>query len=131
MKAEFIAHGKCSYTIEDNIVIIDATGPWNLEFFKKMHRELSDIILNDVDFHNFAILLILKGDSFATQDGLDYHLHLVKQGPTKALALNSTLSNASQITQSVFKKVYDKAGLENQNFDTTEAAIRWLKSKLE
>ncbi len=131
MKAEFIAHGKCSYTIEDNIVMIDATGPWNLEFFKKMHRELSDIILNDVDFHNFAILLILKGDSFATQDGLDYHLHLVKQGPTKALALNSTLSNASQITQSVFKKVYDKAGLENQNFDTTEAAIRWLKSKLE
>lgn len=131
MKAEFIAHGKCSYTIEDNIVIIDATGPWNLEFFKKMHRELSDIILNDVDFHNFAILLILKGDSFATQDGLDYHLHLVKQGPTKALALNSTLSNASQITQSVFKKVYDKAGLENQNFDTTEAAICWLKSKLE
>lgn len=131
MKAEFIAHGKCSYTIEDNIVMIDATGPWNLEFFKKMHRELSDIILNDVDFHNFAILLILKGDSFATQDGLDYHLHLVKQGPTKALALNSTLSNASQITQSVFKKVYDKAGLENKNFDTTEAAIRWLKSKLE
>lgn len=130
LKAEFIAHGTCNYTVEDNIVTIDATGPWNLEFFKQMHRELSEIILHDVDFHNFAILLILKGDSFATQDGLNYHLQLVKQGPTKALAINSSLSNAAQITESVFKKVYDKAGLENQSFDTTEAAKSWLKTKL-
>lgn len=130
MKAEFIAHGTCSYTVEDNIVNIEATGPWNLEFFKQMHRELSEIILHEVDFHNFAILLILKGDSFATQDGLDYHLNLVKQGPTKALALNSSLSNAAQITESVFQKIYDKAGLENQSFNTTEAAKSWLKTKL-
>ena len=130
MKAEFIPHGKCSYTVENNIVIIDATGPWNLEFFKQMHRELSDIILHDVDYHNFAILLELKGDSFAAQDGLDYHLHLVKQGPTKALALNSALSNASCITQSVFKKVYDQAGLANQSFNSTEAAKAWLRTQL-
>ncbi len=130
MKAEFIAHGHCSYTIEDNIVTINATGPWNLEFFKQMHRELSDIILHEVDFHNFAILLELNGDTFATQEGLDYHLNLVKQGPTKALAINSAESNAAQITQSIFKKVYDKAGLENQHFDSTKAAKQWLKTKL-
>jgi hypothetical protein len=35
------------------IITIDATGPWNLEFFKQMHQELSNIILNDVDYHNF------------------------------------------------------------------------------
>lgn len=130
MKAEFIAHGKCSYTVEDNIITIDATGPWNLEFFKQMHRELSEIILRDVDFHNFAILLILKGDSFAAQDGLDYHLNLVRQGPTKALALNSSLSNATAITQSIFKKVYDKAGLTNQSFNSTAEAKAWLRTQL-
>ena len=91
MKAEFIAHGKCNFTVEDNIIIIDATGPWNLEFFQQMHRDLSEIILRDVDFYNFAILLVLKGDSFATQEGLDYHLNLVRKGPTKALALNLSL----------------------------------------
>lgn len=130
MKAEFIAHGKCSYTVEDNIITIDATGPWNLEFFKQMHRELSEIILRDVDFHNFAILLILKGDSFAAQDGLDYHLNLVRQGPTKALALNSSLSNATAITQSIFKKVYDKAGLTNQSFNSIAEAKAWLRTQL-
>lgn len=130
MKAEFIAHGKCDFTVEDNIIIIDATGPWNLEFFQQMHRDLSEIILRDVDFYNFAILLVLKGDSFATQEGLDYHLNLVRKGPTKALALNSALSNAAPITQSVFKKIYDQANLANQNFESTESAKAWLRTKL-
>lgn len=130
MKAEFLAHGQCTYTVEDNIITIDATGPWNLEFFQQMHHELSNIILHDVDFHNFAILLILKGDSFAAQDGLDYHLNLVRQGPTKAIAMNSTMSNAAPITRGVFKKVYDQAGLTNQNFDSISAAKAWLRTKL-
>jgi hypothetical protein len=131
LKAEFISHGKCSYTVDDNIITIDATGPWNLEFFQQMHRELSEIILRDVDYHNFAILLTLRGDSFASQDGLDYHLKLVRGGPTKALAINLALSNAMKFTDSVFTKVYDKAGLTNKSFNSTEAAKTWLKTLLE
>ena len=130
MKAELTAHGQCSYSVDNNIVTIDATGPWNLEFFKKMHRELSQIILNDVDFENFAILLILKGESLAAKDGLDYHLKLVKSGPTKALAIHSALSDAPQITRSIFQNVYDQAGLKNQAFDSIEYAKTWLKTHL-
>ena len=130
MKIETAPHGICSYLVEGNIITIDAAGPWNLEFFKQMHHELGEIILNEVDFNNFAILLILKGDSLAAQDGLDYHLHIVKSGPTKALALNSALSNAPEMTQSIFKKVYDKAGLKNQCFDSTKAAKTWLLAQL-
>ncbi|MBA6389855.1 hypothetical protein H4J38_03570 [Colwellia sp. BRX10-3] len=130
MKAEFFPHGKCSFVVEGSIITIDATGPWNLEFFKQMHQELSNIILNDVDYHNFAILLILKGDSLATKNGLDYHLNLVRKGPTKALALHSGLSDSPKITKSIFKKVYDQAGLKNQIFDSTEAAKAWLTTQL-
>lgn len=75
-----------------------------------MHHELGEIIVNDVDFNNFAILPILpilKGDTLTAQDGLNYHLNLVRSGPKKALAINSALSNAPQITQSIFKKRYD------------------------
>lgn len=130
MKAVFFPHGKCTYLVEDNIITIDATGPWNLEFFKKMHHELGKIIVNDVDFNNFAILLILRGDSLAAQDGLNYHLNLVRSGPTKALAIHSARSNAPQITQSIFKKVYDQAGLKNRCFNSTEAAKTWLAKQL-
>ena len=127
---KFTPHGSCSFLVEGNIIIIDATGPWNLEFFKQMHRELVAIILNQVDRHNFAILLVLKGDSLAVKDGLDYHLNAVKTGATKALALNTSLSNAPQTTENIFKAVYDQAGLINKSFDTIDAAKAWLKTQL-
>lgn len=130
MKAELLPHGKCHYLIEGNIITIDATGPWNLEFFKQMHLELQDIILTKVDIDNFAILLILQGDSLAAQDGLDYHRKLVRAGSAKALALNCTLSISPAISASIFKKVYDQAGLKNKCFDTTETAKAWLIKQL-
>ena len=127
---KFTPHGSCSFLVEGNIIIIDATGPWNLEFFKQMHRELVAIILNQVDRHNFAILLVLKGDSLAVQDGLDYHLEQVKTGPTKALAINASESNAPQTTINLFKNVYDQAGLKNKSFDRTSEATAWLTNQL-
>ena len=130
MKAELLPHGKCHYLIEGNIITIDATGPWNLEFFKQMHRELHDIVLSKVDIDNFAILLILQGDSLAVQDGLDYHRELVSVGSAKAFALNCTLSIAPAISESIFRKVYDQAGLKNKSFDTTETAKAWLLKQL-
>ncbi len=130
MKTEFTPHGDCSFIVEDNLITIDATGPWNLEFFKNMHRDLGHIITHNVDYHNFAILLIFRGDSLAAQDGLDYHLHLVSKGTTKALAMHVTSSESPLVTQSIFKKLYDKAGLKNQVFDDIELAKSWLKSHL-
>jgi len=130
LETGFIPHGKCSYSVDGNIITINAIGPWNLEFFMQMHLELADIILTRVDISNFAILLILQGDSLAAQDGLDYHLKLVRAGPTKAIAINSAMSNSPQITQSIFKKTYDQAGLKNSVFDCTQAAKAWLATQL-
>ncbi len=130
MKTEYSPHGKCLYNVADNIITIDATGPWNLEFFRQMHRELSQHILNDVDYHNFAILLILKGESLATQDGLDYHLSVVKTGPTKALAIIANSCDSPPLSQSMFQKIYNQAGLKNQAFNDIDAAKAWLKSQL-
>lgn len=130
MKAEFYPHGKCSFAVESNIISIDATGPWNIEFFKKMHSELGHIILNDVDDTNFAILLILKGEPVATKDGLDYHLQLVSTGQTKAIAIYSALSEAPAIAQGVFKKTYNQAGLKNKYFDSTASARAWLLKQI-
>ena len=130
METAFIPHGKCTYSVDGGIITINAIGPWNLEFFMQMHIELADIILTKVDIKNFAILLILEGDSLAAQDGLDYHLNLVRTGPKKAIAINSALSNAPKITQSVFKKVYDQARLKNNVFDCCEVAKVWLATQL-
>ena len=130
METKFIPHGKCSYNVGNNIITIHAIGPWNLEFFKKMHFELSEIVLHQVDINNFAILLIVEGDSLAAQDGLDYHQKLVSAGLTKAIAVNSAKSNTPHMTETMFKKVYDQAGLKNKTFNCVKAANTWLRELL-
>lgn len=130
MSTKFTPHGDCSFIVEDNIITIDATGPWNLEFFKSMHRDLGYIITHNVDYQNFAILLIFRGDAMAAQDGLDYHLKIVSAGTTKAVALYVSLSDSPLIIQSIYKKLYDKAGLKNQVFDDIDSAKSWLTSQL-
>lgn len=130
MKVDFLPHGQCSFTVEGNIISIDATGPWNIEFFKKMHRELSNLITNEVDNQNFAILLTLKGVPLATKNGLDCHIRFVSTGNTKALAIYSCLSESPAMAESTFKKAYTQAGLKNKTFDSIEAAKIWLDSQL-
>ncbi len=130
MKAEFLPHGKCSFAVEDNIISIDATGPWNLEFFKKMHADLTSIIINDVDYQNFAVLLILRGLPLATKNALDYHVKFVSTGQTKALAIYSSLSESPAIAENIFQKAYYQAGLKSKSFDSPDAAKKWLTSQL-
>jgi hypothetical protein len=130
LETKFIPHGKCSYSVENNIITINAIGPWNLEFFKQMHFELTEIVLHQVDINNFAILLILEGDSLATQDGLEYHFKLVSAGVSKAIAVNSAMSNTPHMMQTIFKKVYDQAGVKNKIFDCSKAANTWLIEQL-
>lgn len=130
MKADFLPHGQCSFTVEGNIISIDATGPWNIEFFIKMHADLANFIMNDIDNQNFAILLILRGVPLATKNGLDYHVKFVSTGKTKALAIYSSLSESPAIAKSIFQKSYTQAGLKNKSFDSIEAANIWLNSQL-
>ena len=123
MKAEFFPHGQCSFTVERDIISIDATGPWNIEFF-------TNIIINNVDNQNFAVLLILRGLPLATKNALDYHVKFVSTGQTKALAIYSCLSESPAIAESIFQKAYSQAGLKNKSFDSIETAKIWLNSQL-
>ena len=66
----------------------------------------------------------------AAQDALDYHLKIVSTGTAKAVALYVSLSDSPLITQSIYKKLYDKVGLKNQFFDDIDSAKSWLTSQL-
>jgi hypothetical protein len=84
---KFASHGQCQFTLDNNI-IIDAEGPWNVEFFKQMHANLQQVVLENFININYGIIVILKGETLATQEGLDYHLYKVKHGTAKAIAIN-------------------------------------------
>ena len=127
----FPAHGLCHYATDDNIVIIDSNGPFNLEFFKEMHADLIQYVTGNVDYRNFAILLIMRGNTLALPDGLAYHEVHVAKGTAKAIAVNLTHSDYASTTAKQMKRVYDKAGLKNATFEDIKEAKNWLNSHLE
>ena len=127
MALQLRPHGKCTYSIQNNIVIIEAEGPWNLEFFVEMHKDLRQIIIENLDINDYKILVVFKGNALSVQDGLDYHLNNVKLGKAKAIACSLEFSNNPSFTQMLFEKVYDEALLENRFFTTTTEALQWLE----
>jgi hypothetical protein len=127
---KFASHGQCQFTLDNNIIIIDAEGPWNVEFFKQMHANLQQVVLENFININYGIIVILKGETLATQEGLDYHLYKVKHGTAKAIAINMIHSSFALTTQLEFEAVYNKAGIKNKFFNNTSTAKHWLESEL-
>lgn len=128
MGSIFLPHGDCSYCAQNNIITIEAEGPWNLEFFIKMHKDLREVIINYADLDDYKILVIFKGEAFAVQEGLDYHLAGVKLGNTKAIALSLEFCNNPGFTKAQFEKVYNEASLANKFFSKTDEALKWLEA---
>lgn len=126
----FPAHGRCQFTIDNNIIIIDALGPWNLEFFEVLHSNLQLIVLENFKNKAYGIVVILKGETLATQEGLNYHLYKVKQGNAKAIAVNMIHSSFALTTQIQFEAVYNKAELKNKCFRDTSMAKQWVEGIL-
>ena len=130
MSHNFPAHGRCQITLDNNIIIIDALGPWNLEFFEILHSNLQQIIQENVKNKTYGIVVVLKGETLATQEGLNYHLSQVKQGNATAIAINMMHSSFALTTQIQFEAVYNKAGLRNKFFRDTSIAKQWIEDVL-
>lgn len=58
---QFEVHGCSNITVEGNIIVIDAQGPWNYEFMAIIHKNILDAVKH-VDINNFAVLLHPIGD---------------------------------------------------------------------
>jgi hypothetical protein len=126
----FPVHGRCTFTVDKNIIIIDTLGPWNLEFFEILHLNLQQTVQENFKNKAYGIVVELKGETLATQEGLNYHLHKVKQGNPKAIAINMVQSSFALTTQIQFEAVYNNAGLKNEFFTDTTTAKEWIERVL-
>lgn len=86
---QFEVHGCSNITVEGNIIVIDAQGPWNYEFMAIIHKNILDAVKH-VDINNFAVLLHPIGESVPVNDAINTHVDFLKEGNTKAVAVNLT-----------------------------------------
>lgn len=129
MASQFSPHGQCNIVVEDNIIILELEGPWNLEFMQQMHSSLLKAS-EQIDVNNYGVLLILHGETLAVQEAIDCHVEFIKKVKTKAIAINLVHSSIPSMTQLMCEKVYQAAILPSAYFTDTLSAKKWLKAQL-
>lgn len=129
MSDKFIAHGNTSINIDSDVIIIESTGPWNIEYFYGLHLDIAKAI-QQVDSENYAILLIPKGEAIGTPESMEYHIDFLRQGNAKAVAINLSKSETPSSTKSLCSIAYQTVNLTFEFFTSNEQAMLWLNSKL-
>ena len=122
-------HGTLDITIEGNLILIEAQGPWNIEYLALLHEQLIKAV-SQVDQNNYAILITPKGETISVEAGFEYHLNFIRQGNTKAVALDLAHCTTALLTESIFTKLYRMAGIKHAFFDNSFDARQWLENEL-
>lgn len=129
MTINFPAHGNVKVSIEDNIIILECEGPWNIEFFHILHQDIVSAI-KQVGHSNYGVLLIPIGEAIGTAETMDYHIDFLKQGNTKAVAVNLALSDVPVSTENICRIAYQAAKRKHEFFLDNDTAKLWLKKQL-
>ena len=125
----FVPHGTLKFEIEDNIILIEAQGPWNIEYLDYLHQKMTWAVMQ-VDRNNYGVLLTPKGEAISVEAGLEYHSNFVRQGSTKAVALNLAHCTTALLTENLFTKIYRGANVKHAFFDNALDARVWLEAEL-
>jgi len=125
----FAPRGTLAMSTEDNIILIDAEGPWNIDYIDYLHQQLL-LAVAQVDYNNFGALLTPKGEAISVEAGVEYHADFIRQGNTKAIALNLAHCTTPLLAESLFSKIYRSAGVKHAFFDNAFDARHWLEKEL-
>tara|TARA_R110000744_G_scaffold345939_2_gene451384 strand:+ start:1575 stop:1985 length:411 start_codon:yes stop_codon:yes gene_type:complete len=125
----FEPHGMLKITIEDNIILIDAQGPWNIDYIDYLHQQLL-LAVTQVDYNNFGALFTPKGEAISVEAGVEYHADFIRQGHAKAIAVNLAHCTTPLLAESLFSKIYRSAGVKHAFFDNAFDARHWLEKEL-
>ena len=130
MTIKFPVHGSSKVSVDNNLIIIECEGPWNIEFFYELHQDILNAV-KAVDYNNYGVLLIPRGEAIGTAETTNYHIAFLKEGNTKAIAINIALSDIPASTENICRIAYQAAGLKHAFFNDNDTAIDWLQQQLD
>ena len=126
----FPPHGKLDIKIENNLIIIEAQGPWNIEYLQYLHQQLLSSVAK-VDVDNYGILISPIDDAISVKEGFEYHLNFIRHATVKAVAVNLARCTSPLMTENICRKLYGEAEINHSFFTDETAARTWLNSQLQ
>lgn len=123
-------HGKSEITVEHNLMLIEAYGSWNEEYMVQFHQQLLEAAVLLTNLNNYGIVINLHGQALITEQGIHTHIEFIKQGHTKAIAINMADCLSLGISQNILTKLYRAADIKHQFFTTHSDAKAWVLEQL-
>lgn len=128
----YLAHGEYKITIKQNLLILDAKGPFNLEYVNKlidgiaktaphMHKDWGQLTI----FHNDSIFV---PEAFnAVKDSMKAR----ENAGLKCLAIVLVKAQCSFIIKNQITDIYQSTNLPFKFFEEVELAEQWLRERLQ
>lgn len=130
---EFAAHGSYSIERENNILLVDAQGPFN-EVTVKQYRKDIETYTQKMSAGPWASLISFRGSGVFTpeaeQDLIDTTRYRMDHGMI-AVAAVITNSPFADILQMQLQRIYQACGVQFHFFSDQENAKLWLDSFIE
>lgn len=120
-------------TIENNLLIIQGSGAWNLNAIDRSENQASQDI-SSLYGKPWGVLLLLKGDSIFIPEAREKLTHIIKEDRLKgrrATALVLTECSVPNIVTEHLCSLYTGAGDEFCEFDDADSAKQWLAQQLD
>ncbi len=130
--AIFEDHGTLDIEADGQILIIEGTGPWNLESLDKSGSVALPVV-QPLLGKPWGVLAILHGQVIYVPDAADALVDIVREDKRKgrvASAIILTGSDSPNFSENHISEIYTRAGEEFAFFDNQEAAKNWLLKKL-
>lgn len=122
-------HGQCEMEVRGNKIVVDATGPWNVEFTDVLHQQLAENVAKVAD-KKYGILLVIHGEALAGEDVVQAHINFVKHGQVTAVAISLQYCDTCLISKTLFTRTYSACGIKHAFFDTEQEGMAWLDQQL-
>ena len=130
---EYSAHGRYVIEQQDNIIFVDAQGPFNEVTVEKYHQDIK-LLTEKMTGEPWGSLITFRGNSVFTPDA-ELQLRETTQYRQKkgmiAIAVVILNSACVDMQQMQLQRIYHDCQIEFHVFSDSESATSWLNSFIE
>ena len=128
----FASHGELSITRDGQIMVIEGSGPWNLESLERS-GEIALPIQNALKGTAWGVIAIIHGEPVhvpeAAQQLVQYVKNDIKNGRVGSALLVGN-SNSPNFAENHIADIYRRAGETFEFFDDLESAKSWVLARI-
>ena len=128
----FTVHGSIDVHIQDGILFIEGSGPWNLEAVKEATSRFQPLV-ETLYGSPWGALVISRGDPIYVPDAANYLIKIIKNERLKGSVASAILvgeSNSPEFAKRHLSEIHTNAGDTYRFFSNKEEAAWWLVQKI-